>query len=382
MGRGVGSAYSINTLGAIFGSFSAGFILIPFFGVKMSTMIAAGVNIVVAVMMIFLSRARVKGALIALFFIIFTVPLASALVSEEDIWSVNYYNASRFENYDEFLKSLEGSQLLVNRDYHEGRVKLWRDRAGFLVLRSGGKYEGGIGDIAYTPLLSYIPIASHQDPQSLLLIGLGVGFTLSAAKDHLGDITLVEINRGVVEALREFGPPGLLDGVKVKINDARNQMLLEKKNFDIIVSGPSYPTESSSGNLFTREFYEIASERLNKGGIFCQLVPYYLLSNDDVTMLIRTFGSVFENVYLWKPEGRLERILIGSHETFAFSAEDIVERTSRLNSLERPLTFAVSRDPEQIREIIKTRSDIPLNTDDMPTIEFHAARNMLSGVRD
>jgi spermidine synthase len=135
MGRGVGNAYSMNTLGAIFGSFSAGFILIPLLGVKMSTMIAAGVNIIVAVMMIILSRARIKGAAIAVFFIIFTVPMATALVSEEDLWTVNYYNAIRFENYDKFLKSLEGSQILLNRDYPEARVKLWRDRAGFLVLR-------------------------------------------------------------------------------------------------------------------------------------------------------------------------------------------------------------------------------------------------------
>jgi spermidine synthase len=382
MGRGVGSAYSMNTLGAIFGSFSAGFILIPLFGVKMSTMLAASVNIVVAVMMILLSRARIKGAVISLFFILFSLPLAAALISEEERWTINYYNAFRFEDYDAFLRVLEGSQILMNRDYPEGRVKLWNDRMGFLVLQSGGKFEGGIGDIAYTPLLSYLPIASHRKPDSLLLIGLGVGVTLSAAKDHIEDITLVEINRGVIDALREFGPPGLLDDVRVKINDARNHLLLEKKTFDIIVSGPSYPTESSSGNLFTREFYEIASARMNRGGVFCQLVPYYLLSNDDVTMLVRTFGSVFENVYLWKPEERLERILIGSHEPFAFSREEIVERTLRLNRMERPLRFVLSREPKQIRDIIKTRDDIPLNTDDKPSIEFHAARNILSGVRE
>jgi spermidine synthase len=101
MGRSVGNAYSINTLGAIFGSFSAGFILIPLFGVKMSTMIAAGVNIVVAVMMIILSRVRIKGAAIALIFIIFTVPLASALFTMPSGLKImmNFLQASRAASF-------------------------------------------------------------------------------------------------------------------------------------------------------------------------------------------------------------------------------------------------------------------------------------------
>jgi hypothetical protein len=99
-------------------------------------------------------------------------------------------------------------------------------------------------------------------------------------------------------------------------------------------------------------------------------------------MLIRTFSSVFKHAYLWKPDDdRLERILIGSRETFAFSSKEIAERVHQLNQLERPLAFVLSRDPEQMRSIVETRGDIPLNTDDMPTIEFHAARNMLTGVR-
>ncbi|MEN8264384.1 MAG: fused MFS/spermidine synthase [Nitrospirota bacterium] len=383
MGREVGRAYSINTFGAILGSFSAGFILIPLLGVKLSTIIAASLNVIVALGMIFLSKARIKGAVAAVLFIAFSAPLAAAIVSYEDNWTANYYNAFRFKNYNEFIAEMEGSELLFNRDYTEGRVRLWRDRTGFLILQSGGKFEGSIVDYANTHLLSYLPIASHRNPRSFLLIGLGIGDTLSAAKESVHDVSLVEINKGVVEALREFGPRGLLDGVGVKINDARNHLLLTKKKYDIITSGPSYPTESSSGNLFTREFYEIAVSHLNPGGIYCQSVPYYLLSNDDVTMLIKTFGSVFEHVYLWKVSSQtLDRILIGSNEPFSFSREEIIKRTRNLNRYDKPLPFEISRSPEQIKEIIRTRDDIPLNTDDKPYIEFHAARNVLTGARD
>jgi hypothetical protein len=100
-------------------------------------------------------------------------------------------------------------------------------------------------------------------------------------------------------------------------------------------------------------------------------------------MLIRTFGSVFEHVYLWKVSAQtLDRILVGSNKPFNFSDEDIIGRTRSLNKSAIPLPFNISRSPEQIKEIILTRSDIPLNTDDKPYIEFHAARNLLTGVRD
>jgi spermidine synthase len=383
LGRWVGGAYSFNTFGAILGSFSAGFLLIPVFGVRTATIIAAVLNIAVAVTMIVLSRARLRGALIATFIAVVTVPLAAALLSAEEKWPVNFYTAYRFDTYDESRRERAGDVILFNKDYREGRVKLWRDKTGFLIVQVGGKVEGTSGvDLVNTRLLSYLPIASHNDPKSIMVIGMGTGFTLSAAKEHLRDVTLVEINGGVVEALGQHGPPGLMDDVEVNVNDARNHLVLTNRKFDIISSAPSYPTEPSTANLFTKEFYEIAAARLNPDGVFSQSLPYYMLSNDDVTMMIMTFGSVFEHVYLWKVEHSMDLIMVGSHTPFGFSADRIRERVEGLNKGGMPLPFVLSRTPEQTREILTERRDIPLNTDDRPLIEFHAARNLLTGVMD
>jgi spermidine synthase len=383
MGRSVGSAYSFNTLGAIIGSFSAGFLLIPFAGVKMATVIAAFLNVAVAFSMIVLSKARLKGIVIAVSIILFAAPLIAAVLSKEEKSTINYYKAERFKTYNEFLTFRNSNIFLFNRDYREGRVKLWRDRNGFLILEVGGKIEGTAPeDMANTLLLSYLPIASHQGAESFLTIGLGTGVTLSAAKDYVSNLYLVEINKGVIDALRTFGIPGLLNNVDVKINDARNYLLLTEKKFDIISAEPSYPTEASTGNLFTREFYEIAASRLNTGGIYCQWLPYYQLSNDDVTMMVRTFGSVFEHVHLWKVKHSYDLILVGSEVPFIFNAEEIKKRTMELNKSGVELPFVLSRGPEQVREIVKQRLDIPLNTDDRPVLEFHAARNLITGVQD
>lgn len=381
MGRWVGSAYSFNTFGAIIGSFSAGFILIPILGVRMAAVVAACLNILVALSMIVMSRARIKGAIAAILVLVFVTPLLVALLSKEDEWPITYYIAQRYKDYTQLEEERKGAVVLMNKDYMEGRVKIWRNADGYLVLQVGGKIEGtSYVDMVNTLLLAYLPIASHQDPKSFLTIGLGAGVTMHAAKQHVKDVYLVEINRGVLEAIDKFGPPGLLNNVQVAVNDARNFLLLTDKKFDVISSEPSYPTESSVGNLFTKEFYQLAASRLNPGGIYCQWLPYYQLSDDDVSMMVKTFGSVFDHVYVWVVKHSLDLLLVGSNAPFKFSTEEIMQRVSTLNTSSFPLIFVLSKDPEQVKEFMQNAHDIPFNTDDRPLLEFHASKNLLTGI--
>ncbi len=381
IGRSVGNAYSFNTLGAIIGSFSAGFILIPFIGVKAAVITAASLNVAVSIVMIILSKAKIKSGVIAISITVLSVSLAAAYVNEEEKWLLNLYNSQRYKSFDEFSRSYRTHEMLFNKDYREGRVKLWKTNTGSLIIEVGGKIEGtDIKDIPNVLLLSYLPIASHTGPESFLNIGLGTGVTLSAAKDYIRDLSLVEINEGVIHAMSEFGPPELLNGVDVTINDARNYLLLTERRFDIISSEPSYPSDAPTANLFTKEFYEIAASRLNKEGVYTQWLPYYILENDDVTMMIKTFGAVFEHVFLWKTPLSLDLIMVGSKDPFNFNAEEIISRVGSLNKTNMKLPFVLSRNPEQIREVIKNNSSMAMNTDDRPLLEFHAAKNFIRGL--
>lgn len=381
MGRGVGNAYSFNTFGAILGSFSAGFILMPLVGVRIAAIIAAGLNILVALTMIGISRARLKGAVIGLLLIGFAAPFSAALLSEEEEWPITYYIAQRYKNYKELEDERKGSTVFMDKDYREGRVKIWRNADGFLVLQVGGKIEGtSLVDMVNTLLLAYLPIASHKTPESFLTIGLGAGVTLNAAKEHIRDMHLVEINRGVLEAISKYGPPGLLDNVTVTVNDARNFLLLSDRKFDIISSEPSYPTESSVGNLFTQEFYKLASSRLNHGGVFCQWLPYYQLKDEDVSMMVKTFSSAFDYVYVWAVKHSLDLLMVGANSPFPYGAEEITQRVNVLNRSRFPLIFVLSKNPEQIEAFVRSNPDIPYNTDDKPLLEFHAAKNLLTGI--
>ena len=211
----------------------------------------------------------------------------------------------------------------------------------------------------------------------MLVIGLGAGVTLEAAKRVVPRVELAEISGGILEAVRRHGPPGVLDGVIVHRADARNHLLRTEARYDIISSEPSYPTDFSVSNLFTRDYFLVAAERLEDGGVYCQWLPYYMLTNEDVTIMVKTFASVFPHAALWKVPRSLDLLLVGSRAPFVFAPSAIARRVAEL-SAGAQLDLVLSRSPEQVAEVARL-PDVPVNTDDRPIIEFRVARNFRVG---
>jgi spermidine synthase len=60
VGGGIGNLYFINTLGAVFGAFLAGFVLIPYIGVLASTFLAASIDLAIGVGFYFLQKYKIK----------------------------------------------------------------------------------------------------------------------------------------------------------------------------------------------------------------------------------------------------------------------------------------------------------------------------------
>jgi spermidine synthase len=386
LGRKVGDAYSFNTVGAVIGSLSVGFVLIPRLGVHGAAVTAAGLNLVVAVVMLWLARVSLRKAPVIASVLITLLLGTWAVHARPDVSLLSFYSAHRvtpLESYSQHVaREGLGKQLVYEGEFAEGSVRAFKEPSGHLLLQVDGKIEGTAAiDVPNTLLLAYLPIASYGEPKNFLNIGLGAGVTLEAAKDLVPNVDLVEINPGVLEAVRLHGRPGLLDGVSIERTDARNLLLRTDKRWDVISSEPSYPTESTVANLFTREFYDLAASRLSRDGVFCQWLPYYILTNDDVTMMIKTFGSVFSETTLWKIPGSLDLILIGSLTPLESDTETVLRRAHDLHRSrggQPPISFVLSRTPDEIREIV-ARREVPVHTDDHPILEFRAASNLLLG---
>ena len=94
LGRGVGNAYSLNTLGAVLGSAVTGFVLLPWFGLRGSTAVAGAVNLAVGCSLILLSGEPARrGALLSA---LLYLPAAGWSLADEPGWNLmSFYRASQ-----------------------------------------------------------------------------------------------------------------------------------------------------------------------------------------------------------------------------------------------------------------------------------------------
>lgn len=193
----------------------------------------------------------------------------------------------------------------------------------------------------------------------------------------LREIDCAEINPIVLEAVKKYFYPEIFEDSRIRfiVADARNYLSLIHKRYDVISSEPSYPVDKGISNLFSVEFFKLARSRLTERGIFAQWLPGYLLPDDDKKAMIRTFGTVFPYAYVWHVVPSDDIILIGSNDYLSDPAEifERVEKREKAQGLWQAYRLWLM--PEDVRKMVNEGGIV--NTDDMPAIEFIAARNML-----
>ncbi|MEE9610175.1 MAG: fused MFS/spermidine synthase, partial [Desulfatiglandales bacterium] len=278
VGRFFGDVYAINTLGAIIGSFMAGFLLIPWLGAQNSILIAVAMNIFAAGI-IFLRAptlslpGRFAGALVtAVIALLVWFPISrwdqSILTSGLYLYSDLYKNISAKKRIGLEGAVKQGLQIIFFKEGLHALVSVKKTFEGDIALEINGKTDASAkGDASTQLMLGHLPLLLHQDAREVLVIGLGSGMTLGAVERYpVKRVDVVEIETAVVEAndyFREFTGDALNDHrVNLIVADGRNHLALARRQYDVIISEPSNPWISGMANLFTREFFDLTKRRL------------------------------------------------------------------------------------------------------------------------
>lgn len=385
VGEDVGSVYSINTLGSIIGSFSAGFLIIPAVGIRNATLVAASLNIFVALVMLFKSRSsrNLIGGLISVFlllvFLLFAVP--------EDYFPFSFYHVHRYKTYEDYLNAKRNIKPVFVRDGLYGKVAVMLDEYGDYFLSNDGKIEGStvVVDQKTTSLLAHLPFAYAKTPKKVLVIGLGTGQTVREFLRHpeVEKVDCIEINPDIIEAAKYFIPQEVFDDPRLRIivADGRHYLKMTDEKYDIISSEPSYPYSQGVSQLFTYEFYKIVKDRLSDDGIFCQWIPLYLLSGSEYFSLIRTFGLSYPYFDVW--HGTISGLKLG---TVPLTGDAIfIGGKKPLKDYKEAKKIALEWLP--VKEDFSymgnqnfyagylNNEKYALNTDDLPLLEFKAPFN-------
>jgi spermidine synthase len=178
---------------------------------------------------------------------------------------------------------------------------------------------------------------------------------------------------------------------RVIITDGRNHLELTDERFDIILTDPPPPIESSGAAVISsKEYYEAGQAHLTDGGIMMQWLPYGGPAA-DFNDHIRTFASVFPEVTLVKGAGGYGVYMLGSQRPIAFDPASIRAVLGRPGVL-ADISSAYDSPAKTIddwvnviaRQTWQTGGDAvrqavgsgPLITDDRPRTEYFLLRRL------
>jgi spermidine synthase len=272
-----GRAYAVNVLGCIVGPLVAGFVLLPHLGERASLALLA---------IALFACGRGAG------------PLTARRMPQRLAWAG--------------ATLLSVLLLAATRDFatRYPRAEVRRDHSATVIAAGEGWNRrllvNGMGMTYLTPItkcMVHMPMAFLEEPpRRALVICFGMGTSFRSMLSWGVDATAVELVPsvpGLFSYFHEDGPELLRSPrAHVVIDDGRRFLERTPLQFDAITIDPPPPVEAAGSSLlYSREFYEVARERLRAGGILQQWVP----NGDEVVIasFTRALVSSFRHVRAW-----------------------------------------------------------------------------------
>lgn len=406
LGKHIGVAYLANTIGAIVGSLSGGFGLMPALTApgcwRLVVAMLAGFGLVA----LFLSarheeqgRRVVYGAglttcLASFLVFVATGPTAAWRHSPIGAGRVDSVAASPSPNEIERFRRDAIANVEWERDGLESTVGLGRTQGTSFIVN--GKTDGNsLGDAPTQIMSGLLGAIVHPSPKRALVVGLGTGSTAGwlGKVPEMTRVDAVELEPAVVDVARACAPinENVLENRKVRVilGDAREVLLTTREKYDVVFSEPSNPYRAGVSSLYTREYYRAARGALGENGIFIQWMQGYEVDADALHTVLTTVRSVFDEVELW--ETMPGDFLVLAHPT-ASGPIDVARIAARLqqepyktavryvwggNTPETVLSHFVATDA-LAKRIVDNHVGV-VNTDDVNRLEFAYARSVGNG---
>jgi spermidine synthase len=182
--------------------------------------------------------------------------------------------------------------------------------------QSGSSYSLGEHYMAW---MGRLPMLLHPDPKRALVICFGTGQTANAVRSENPEaLDIVDINPRVFKLAHNFSSnEDVLHDPKVNaiVMDGRAYLRRTTNTYDVITLEPMPPTTVGVNALYSKEFYELARNRLGPKGVIAQWIPYYCVSPRSGASIARTFLEVFPNSVLWiDPKTKHDGVLLGTKD--------------------------------------------------------------------
>jgi spermidine synthase len=380
-GHGIGRAYTVNTVGGVLGSLLTGFLSIPLLGLKNSLLLLALSQMALGWAVVRASGfTRRRGQ-----WVMAASALAMALAVASALLLLRGPNP---------FDHVPADTILAHRDDVTASVSVVKDENGGRDLRIDGFVASGADPITregappatlrfgYMGLMTHIPMLLHPDPRRLLVICFGTGTTAGAGLAHAGaQVTAVDINPTVFAFAGHFAAANRdvarNPRARLVVDDGRNYLLTTRETFDVITSEPMPPRFAGVSSLYSREYYQLARQRLAPGGLLAQWLPFHLVSVGEAWAILRTVQEVFPDTTLWVHYGT--GVIVARRDApVEIDVAGLRRRLAQDPLRADMVRFGVNRaedltdlymlGPDAVRRVTRGAAQV---TDDRPFLEFH-----------
>lgn len=319
VGRRAGALYLANTIGSVVGSLATGFVLLPLIGMQASVSVLGAAAILAILPLSLVSRAFDSSRSTAPRSLGW--PLVASGILGVGALGVWLQLPSGFVLRRAQALPTGGQVLALSEGVNEVIAVTDTPPQGRALLTNGHPMAGTepLGQ-RYMRALAHIPLLSVNNPQSVLVIGFGVGNTAHAATLHpsVSRVDVADLSRHVLDHAGYFSEANrdvLKDRrVSVFVNDGRQHLQMQPADsYDLITLEPPPIAYAGVGALYSREFYALARTRLKAGGYVSQWLPVYQVSPDAATAMIRAFVDVFPNAVLLSG-AKADLVLLGARD--------------------------------------------------------------------
>jgi spermidine synthase len=213
--------------------------------------------------------------------------------------------------------------------------------SGYLNYHNAGKVQASSEpqDMRLQRMLGHLTTLLPAQAKSVLVIGCGAGVTAGAVSisPAVEKLTIAEIEPMVPATVSTYFADYNYNVVKnpkthIAIDDGRHFLLTSREKFDAITSDPFDPWVKGAATLYSREFWEIAKDHLNPGGVVTVWVQLYENSEAAVKSSMATFfeafpdGAVFGNTF--NGQG-YDMVLVGQKGAFHINLDSVEARLAR-----------------------------------------------------
>ncbi|MDD5020630.1 MAG: fused MFS/spermidine synthase [Endomicrobiaceae bacterium] len=375
----VGKSYSINIIGCILGPIIVSYFLLPMFGAK-TTLIVLSVPYTI-LFFVFIKQFKPINKIVISALSIAVVFIAVGYSTTYEVPFQPDSNWTREVKRDS-MATVVG--MRNNVDKFESRLLV--NGMGITTLTS------------ITKFMAHLPLAfCKNEPKDALVICFGMGTTYRSLLSWDINVTAVELTPSVVKmfGLYHEDAQEVLKNPKgeIIIDDGRRYLMRTNKKFDVITLDPPPPIEaSSSGLLYSREFYRVAKLRLKENGILQQWLPADIY-NDTTVPVLKAIVSEFKYVKVYILQQGYGIFFIASDSPIdnlipsqiankmpVKAREDLLEwikLSPGYDGLKESSNFVGILTELSIEKILKTTNDNSVITDDSPYNEYFLLRRLL-----